>query len=467
MKFGLLLRAHRQYNSSGGGAHVHVLDIPEELICDIKVTAGLVLLSVITPHNKESGAAPSVTSLQFYSRRYRRTVGPGGKCSSLKCNFIPATEMRQPEPISAPNAVTDPEKKPEITTTYSVRRHKACRGADAAPRRPEAPAAPPAPRKPPPAPAPAAVAGCRRKTLSTESRRGRTTPGSLRETRQRRHRHIPIGGAAWEVKPALTGSRPRTNTTPYPPQHHTARPGPPHSPSPSPPPTSAPGPAPGPSPLPSASAPAGLSRRPPPGPALSPPVPRPGPAHPGHRPGHTSASVCGSPSAPPLPGSLPLPHLAPPAPPIPFHLRHRPLPPPPAARPARRPAPLTVWECRLWLASICAVSGTVSSSSTLPAGGFSMKAIPGRGTGARRRQPASRGSSRRGRRCQHGSAATPPPGLSAADRQTDRQTDRRRPLGGAVPRPPPARAAVRGRPAPGSERLRRRRRGPVRSVPRD
>lgn len=114
MKFGLLLRAHRQYNSSGGGVHVHVLDIPEELVCDIKVTAGLVLLSVTAPHNKESGAAPSVTSLQFYSRRYRRTVGPGGKCSSLKCNFIPATEMRQPEPISAPNAVTDPEKNQKL-----------------------------------------------------------------------------------------------------------------------------------------------------------------------------------------------------------------------------------------------------------------------------------------------------------------------------------------------------------------
>lgn len=245
MKFGLLLRAHRQYNSSGGGAHVHVLDIPEELICDIKVTAGLVLLSVITPHNKESGAAPSVTSLQFYSRRYRRTVGPGGKCSSLKCNFIPATEMRQPEPISAPNAVTDPEKKPEITTTYSVRRHKACRGADAAPRRPEAPAAPPAPRKPPPAPAPAAVAGCRRKTLSTESRRGRTTPGSLRETRQRRHRHIPIGGAAWEVKPALTGSRPRTNTTPHPPPAPHRSPRAPAQPQPQPTSHECPGPCPG------------------------------------------------------------------------------------------------------------------------------------------------------------------------------------------------------------------------------
>ncbi|XP_027719469.1 uncharacterized protein LOC114044280 [Vombatus ursinus] len=42
------------------------------------------------------------------------------------------------------------------------------------------------------------------------------------------------------------------------------------------------------------------------------------------------------------------------------------------ARPGGR---LTVCECRLWLASIPALSGAVSSSSTLPAGGFSMNAI--------------------------------------------------------------------------------------------
>lgn len=75
---------------------------------------------------------------------------------------------------------------------------------------------------------------------------------------------------------------------------------------------------------------------------------------------------------------------------------------------AARPAALTVCECRLWLASICAVSGTVSSSSTLPAGGFSMKAIPRRGDGSpappTRSSPAS---SRRDRRCQRQRRAAP------------------------------------------------------------
>lgn len=52
--------------------------------------------------------------------------------------------------------------------------------------------------------------------------------------------------------------------------------------------------------------------------------------------------------------------------------------PAPALRPGLPPRPRTVCDCRLWLASTAAVSGTVSSSSTLPAGGFSMKAIPGR-----------------------------------------------------------------------------------------
>lgn len=45
---------------------------------------------------------------------------------------------------------------------------------------------------------------------------------------------------------------------------------------------------------------------------------------------------------------------------------------------------LTVCECRLWLASMTAVSGTVSSSSTFPAGGFSIKAMPS----ARGKSPA-------------------------------------------------------------------------------
>ena len=52
--------------------------------------------------------------------------------------------------------------------------------------------------------------------------------------------------------------------------------------------------------------------------------------------------------------------------------------PAPALGPGLPPQPRTVCDCRLWLASTAAVSGTVSSSSTLPAGGFSMKAIPGR-----------------------------------------------------------------------------------------
>ncbi|CAB1422069.1 unnamed protein product [Pleuronectes platessa] len=38
---------------------------------------------------------------------------------------------------------------------------------------------------------------------------------------------------------------------------------------------------------------------------------------------------------------------------------------------------LTVWDCRFWLASITAVRGTVSSSSSLPGAGFSRKDIPG------------------------------------------------------------------------------------------
>lgn len=37
---------------------------------------------------------------------------------------------------------------------------------------------------------------------------------------------------------------------------------------------------------------------------------------------------------------------------------------------------LTVWDCRFWLASITAVRGTVSSSSSLPGAGFSRKDIP-------------------------------------------------------------------------------------------
>lgn len=155
-----------------------------------------------------------------------------------------------------------------------------------------------------------------------------------------------------------------------------------------------------------AAAPRGETRAPG---SLTPPSPGTTPAaqaphRPSSRRDETQAAGPGRGAGPRSPDSLPFPRL---------------IPPP-------RPAPLTVWECRLWLASICAVSGTVSSSSTLPAGGFSMNAIAGRGGGSPgcRRQPASRWGRRRGeeagggvggRRCQHGSAATPPPpGLSAA-----------------------------------------------------
>lgn len=78
-------------------------------------------------------------------------------------------------------------------------------------------------------------------------------------------------------------------------------------------------------------------------------------------------------------------------------------PPTPAPHPGRpdprpRPRPRTVCDCRLWLASMAAVSGTVSSSSTLPAGGFSMKAMPPppgtrvrtQGADSRRPPPAAR-----------------------------------------------------------------------------
>lgn len=80
--------------------------------------------------------------------------------------------------------------------------------------------------------------------------------------------------------------------------------------------------------------------------------------------------------------------------------------PAPALRPGLPPRPRTVCECRLWLASTAAVSGTVSSSSTLPAGGFSMKAIPGR----RRRSAESRGRNRR--RPRPATRRVPPPLLS-------------------------------------------------------
>lgn len=75
--------------------------------------------------------------------------------------------------------------------------------------------------------------------------------------------------------------------------------------------------------------------------------------------------------------------------------------PAPALGPGLPPRPRTVCDCRLWLASTAAVSGTVSSSSTLPAGGFSMKAIPGR---RRRRRLSSRTRNRRRR--------APPPAAS-------------------------------------------------------
>lgn len=106
----------------------------------------------------------------------------------------------------------------------------------------------------------------------------------------------------------------------------------------------------------------------------------------------------------------------------PLRARGRPAPP------ARPPGgPRTVWDCRLWLASMAAVSGTVSSSRTLPAGGFSMKAIPerpsttasGPGTGTR------------------GADSRRPPGSAAAAAavNTRRPTRRRRPPG---PRGPSA-----------------------------
>lgn len=90
----------------------------------------------------------------------------------------------------------------------------------------------------------------------------------------------------------------------------------------------------------------------------------------------------------------------------------------------------SVWECRLWLASICAVSGTVSSSSTLPAGGFSMKAMPRRAAGTRRR--------RRRRRRQ---PASPPGQLPAL---STRQLRAAPPGLSAAARPPCGRPAARG-----------------------
>lgn len=91
---------------------------------------------------------------------------------------------------------------------------------------------------------------------------------------------------------------------------------------------------------------------------------------------------------------------------------------PPARPPAGRPR--TVWDCRLWLASMAAVSGTVSSSSTLPTGGFSIKAIPGR-------QSATGSGPEAGTR---GADSRRPPGSAAAAAvNTRRPTRRRHPLG--------------------------------------
>lgn len=114
--------------------------------------------------------------------------------------------------------------------------------------------------------------------------------------------------------------------------------------------------------------------------------------------------------------------------------------PPRAARPTG--GPRTVWDCRLWLASMAAVSGTVSSSSTLPAGGFSMKAIPGRSSAT----TSTPGAGTRGAdsRRPPGSAAA----AAAAAVNTRRPTRRRHP---SRPRGPsaglPAAAVNTGRPS--------------------
>lgn len=94
---------------------------------------------------------------------------------------------------------------------------------------------------------------------------------------------------------------------------------------------------------------------------------------------------------------------------------------PGAAR--RRPPsgrPRTVWDCRLWLASMAAVSGTVSSSSTFPTGGFSIKAIPGR--------PSATGSGP-GAGTRGAESRRPPGSAAAAAVNTRRPTRRRHPPG--------------------------------------
>lgn len=104
--------------------------------------------------------------------------------------------------------------------------------------------------------------------------------------------------------------------------------------------------------------------------------------------------------------------------------------PPRAARPTAG-RPRTVWDCRLWLASMAAVSGTVSSSSTLPTGGFSIKAIPGR---------PSATSSGPGAGTRGADSCRPPGSAAAAAVNTHRPTRRRHPPGPRGPnadRPPP------------------------------
>lgn len=141
------------------------------------------------------------------------------------------------------------------------------------------------------------------------------------------------------------------------------------------------------------------------------------------------------PEATPRPSPLgpdrrPLPRAPPgrpcPAARSPLQARGRPAPPAPTG------GPHTVWDCRLWLASMAAVSGTVSSSSTLPAGGFSMKAIPGR----RSATASGPGAGTRG-----ADSCRPPGSAAAAAVNTRRPTRRRRrppsPRGPSADLPPP------------------------------
>lgn len=72
MKRGALPCAQRRCHSCGGS--VHVRDIPEELVCDRKVTVGLVPAGVGAPQDRESGAVPSAVPPQRYGRHCGRAA---------------------------------------------------------------------------------------------------------------------------------------------------------------------------------------------------------------------------------------------------------------------------------------------------------------------------------------------------------------------------------------------------------